>query len=67
MILIKLLKKEVRFYLYLNSAQKPQDHNTIEELHQKSKRKRERESNVKERERERENLGFRFPFFKLLF
>ena len=44
MILIKLLKKEVRFYLYLNSAQKPQDHNTIEELHQI----------IKEKERKRE-------------
>ena len=55
MILIKVLKKEVRFYLYLNSAQETQDHNTIEKLHQEfhqlSKRKRERKR-VGERERE---------------
>ena len=56
MILIKVLKKEVRFYLYLNSAQETQDHNTIEKLHQEfhqlSKRKRERKR-VGERERMR--------------
>ena len=46
MILIKVLKKEARFYLYSISAQETQGHNTIEELHQiikEKERKRERE------------------------
>ena len=47
MILIKVLKKEVRFYLYLNSAQETQDHNTIEKLHQ------EFHQFIKEKEREK--------------
>ena len=48
MILIKVLKKEVRFYLYLNSAQETQDHNTNEELPQ------EFHQLIKEKERKRE-------------